>query len=230
MPAELALKRSEALSNKLTDNGRWLLGALKKQLELAPDHDSKLAAIWHKGEFNGDVVAECFVGQMMDQSRGGGSYERYVKNMALSICADGKDLDSGYTCVFGEDNNSKSVILRHGKVVAEIPVGIPVKRNIHRKWFRMRAEKLGGDITFRVFVQDNPNSPEVQLVSLRYTDPEPLGGGRVAVWTYDNGIMVARMRISSPDEAVKESPFISYPLLSGCHYDAGIKTETAKKE
>jgi hypothetical protein len=42
---------------------------------------------------------------------------------------------------------------------------------------------------------------------LSFKDPKPLTGDRIGFWTYDNGIMVARVRISSESGQKFESPF-----------------------
>jgi len=150
--------------------------------------------------------------------RGGGSYHKYVQNFCLALCADGKDLSSGYALIFGGDKNTRSMIVRDGKVVAEAPVGIPARRNIHRKWFRLRGERLGNRIRFSAFMQDRRDRPEDQLLRLEYEDPDPLPGTRVAVWTYNNGMLLARTRIASASIGAWESALETYPAESRCHY------------
>ncbi len=218
MPPALAERRLQSFGRFLPEEARWSAEMLQGLLALVPDRQSKLAALWHKGEFAGDLVVECFVAQMMDNTRGGGDYRRYVQNFCLTICADGRDLDSGYSCLFGAEGNTKSQIRRGREVVAESRAAIPVTANIHRKWFRLRAEKRGADISFTAFTQEQRDAPERQLMALSFHDPAPLAGKRIAIWTWDNGIMVARARIACGLTPQMEDPFFVYPEEARCVY------------
>ncbi|MBN2713684.1 MAG: hypothetical protein JXR97_14795, partial [Planctomycetes bacterium] len=228
MPPVLALKRSERMLRTLSlENTSWVAESLKAQANLISDQKSELAAIWNKREISGDMVVEAFVGQMMDETRGGGNYQNYVKNFCVTLCSDGKDLNKGYTIIFGGDNNTRSMILRHGKVVASKNVGIPARANIHRKWFRLRTEKVGDTINFEVSFQDSRNRPEETIVELSYKDPEPLKGNRVALWTYDNGMLIARTRIAASEIGASEDPFGDYPREAKCYYTVADATPAA---
>lgn len=218
MPPSLALKRSRALQDKVTDQAKWALESLVEQMQLLPDPDSQLAALWNKRSFKGDLVAETYLAQMMDQSRGGGNYRNYVKNFCITVAGDGKSLDSGYSCLFGADNNQRSYILRNGEVVASSHRGIPANQNIHHKWFRLRVEKQGNLVQFRAFTQLEKNAPETILLSLSYEDPEPLPGDKVAIWTYDNGILISRVRIAAEHVGEREDPLGTYPAEAPCYY------------
>lgn len=61
------------------------------------------------------------------------------------------------------------------------------QRGLHRKWYHFRVSRVGGEVTVLV--------DGVQV--FRKVDEEPLADGRLAVWTYDNGIMLGRVRISA---------------------------------
>ena len=111
---------------------------------------------------------------------------------------------------FGGWNNSRTRITKGSKVLAEKFERIPTESNIHRRWFYLKVKRKGKHLEFYI---DN------QLV-LECDDPEPLDGGRVAVWTYNNGIMVSRVRISNEDGEKKESPFAQYPGPCKCVYDS----------
>ncbi|GAH44853.1 unnamed protein product, partial [marine sediment metagenome] len=109
------------------------------------------------------------------------------------ICGDGHSLDSGYSFVLGGWKNSKSAILRNGEIVAEaadvvLPTDTGVK--LWRGWSRVRTERLGNRIRF--WVDGEP--------ILEYTDPDPLPGGRVALWSFHSGLMLGRVRLWYAEE------------------------------
>ncbi len=218
MPPFLARNRIEALQAMGTPDAEWRRLALVEQLKQLPDQESKLAALWHKRSFPGDVTVECFVGQMMDRQRGGGDYSRYVQNLCLTLGGDGRDLESGYSFVFGGWENKKSAILRGRQIVAETSQGIPAGQNIHRKWFRLRARRQGDQVLFGAYTQHSREAEETPLFSLEYRDPQPLKGDRVAVWTYNNGILVARMRLSATAPGENEDPAADYPAEARTFY------------
>ncbi len=219
MPPYLAAERAEAYARVSKDRAKWLVESLKEQLALQPDPKSRLAAIWHKGAFPGDVTVEAFVGPMMDQKRNReeGHY-KHIKNFAITIGGDGESLRSGYACIFGYEDNKKSVILRDGEVVARVAKGIPLKKiNIHRNWFRLRVVRRGSTVSFSVYTQIRNGSEEETLIGedvLVIEDDKPLTGDRVALWTYDSGMVVARVRVSASHPVIYEDPTAVYPRLS----------------
>jgi len=126
------------------------------------------------------------------------------------ICGDGRDLTSGYGFVFGGWNDSATCIVRGGTVLAQTrEVTIPQTKGTHRRWFYIRAEKHGADLSF--FVDDK--------LALAYTDPEPLAAGQVALWTHNNGLMVSRVRISHVGKAPMETPALVPRPPPKCIYD-----------
>jgi hypothetical protein len=50
-------------------------------------------------------------------------------------------------------------------------------------------------------------------------DPQPLPGGHIAIWTRDNGIMVARVRVSAEEVTDRESADVPAPALCRSVYD-----------
>ncbi|MEW6357651.1 MAG: hypothetical protein AB1696_15070 [Planctomycetota bacterium] len=200
----------EAISDWRVAGGTWEVSnrwQCDERWSFFSGRSDRLAAIWNKKEMKGDITVEFFVGPKMDQDRGR-KYE-YVSDMNVTICADGKDLTSGYSFIFGGWLNTRSRIMKGDKVLAERFKRIPSELNIHRQWFHIKAKRSGTHLSFYV---DN------ELV-LECDDPEPLDGGRVAIWTYNNGIMVSRVRISSGAEEKKESPFAAPPTSCKCIYD-----------
>lgn len=232
MPPPLAKERASNLKKRLTAAAEWKIGSLQSQLALVPDPDDKLAALWHKAELKGDLLFECFVGPMMEFARGGGRYNKYIKNFALTIGADGNDLNSGYSCILGYDNNKRSVILRQGKVVAEISGVrhvIPVTKNFHHKWVRLRVERIANQIVFSAFYQDRRNRPETRIMRLTFTDDKPLTGQHVAVWSYGCGMLIGRARIAAEKILGMENPLRPRPAVAACVYTQASQTEAGAK-
>ena len=143
----------------------------------------ELAAIWNKRLFTGDITVEFFAGIRMDRNRGR-RYE-YASDMNVTICADGQDLSSGYSFLFGGWRNTASAIVRKGRVMKQIRSHtIPREKSTHRRWFHIRVQKRGTDLAFNIDGQP----------VLAYTDPEPLPGGQVALWTSLKG----KVKTNSP--------------------------------
>jgi len=164
----------------------------------------KLAALWSKHEFSDDAVVEFFAGIKMDQARGG-QYQ-YARDINCTLSADGRDLSSGYSFLFGGFDNDHSAILRKGQeVIRTSPSGgsavIPRTGGIHHRWFYIRAERKGAQLHFTV--------DGGRLVDLSWTDPDPLPGKRLAIWTWDCGIIFSRVRASGPGcEALEPLDFV----------------------
>jgi len=180
-----------------------------------------IAGMWYKRRLAGDTTMDFYVGPKMDSSRGR-RYE-YAANFNCTLAGNGIDLDSGYGFLFGGFNNTKTVLLRKNKIVAEAkwpvtqgfmrkgePAVIPsAKLNIHRMWFHVKAQKKGNRL--RLWIDD-------ELV-IDYTDPQPLTGDRVALWTWKNGIMVARVTVSASQIGRYENPDAYQPARCRCIYD-----------
>jgi len=168
-----------------------------------------VAAIWNKRIFEGDVSVEFAAGIKMERERGR-RYE-YARDINVTICADGKNLTTGYSFIFGGWRNSRTCILRGNQIVAQTRSAVipRLKTSIHRRWFYLKAEKKGKRLRFWL---DN------ELI-LQYTDEAPLKGNRVAIWTYNVGIMLARVRVSAQRVLGLEDAFATYPQPTLCCYD-----------
>ncbi|MFH0911005.1 MAG: hypothetical protein V1918_05840, partial [Planctomycetota bacterium] len=179
--------------------------------------------------FSGDLMVEVYMAQMMDRERG--NYKNYLRDFNLAICADGKDLTSGYSCIFGgwldaPGQGPKSAIVRRGRIVAEKPDPILSSGGIHRRWNRVRVVKQGGRILFTAHSQFRPQDPERELLRLSFDDPEPLTGTRIAIWSYDCGVLLARARISAEEEGPLEEPLALWPSSVTSVYNAPAELET----
>ncbi|MCS7253852.1 MAG: hypothetical protein NZ781_07520 [Armatimonadetes bacterium] len=149
---------------------------------------SECPTLWSKPSFNGDIVVEAFMTIAMDLPRSPGY--SHPSDLNLTICGDGLNLDSGYSFIFAGWRNTLTAMLRKDKIVAstnEFRMINPTSSNpdFHRHWFYIRVEKLGSKL--RYFVDDK--------LAIEYEDSKPIGGGKVALWTFHNMLMVARVRI-----------------------------------
>jgi len=115
------------------------------------------------------------------------------RDLNLTICGDGRNLSSGYSFIFAGWDNQKTALLRHREIVAENTDpqfqihGVQEEEHPHHThWFYLRAQKKGGHLRFYV---DN-------LLALEYEDPDPLPGGRIAFWTWGNGLLLTRVRVA----------------------------------
>jgi hypothetical protein len=149
----------------------------------------KAPVVWSKQAFAGDMTLEFYAAVLMDLPAAPGY--SHPSDLNCAICGDGRRLDSGYAFIYAGWGNQKGAILRRGEMVAQSTAARfenPVSANIafQRHWFYIRIDKEGNRI--RYSVDDKPVAS--------YEDPDPIPAGRVAFWTWDNGILIARARIS----------------------------------
>lgn len=171
-----------------------------------------VAAVWNKRVFEGDVSLEAYMAFRM----GLGSYSSYKNpnDMNITLYGDGANLDSGYSFQIGAELNTVTRILKGAKVLAEtrdpqflLPIfeeGEFGTYTFHRRWWGVRAERVGTRLALYL---DNK-------LALTAEDPEPLEAGRVALWTQDNGLVVARARISYQRELTERPPAPSVAALA----------------
>ncbi len=155
-----------------------------------PEGDPKNPIVWCKDEWLGDIVLEFWSAVIMDLPAQPGYSD--ASDLNCTICADGRDLCSGYSFIYAGDHNKHAKMLRGNEVVGTNEKGVfvnPKSNNaaFHRHWFKTRVEKRGGHIEY--FMDDD--------FLIAFDDPEPLSGGGIALWTYNNGMNIARVRISS---------------------------------
>jgi len=162
--------------------------------------------IWNKTKFEGDMTLE-FAAGIRHQRGSKGGY-RFARDIDAVICGDGSSLLSGYGFIFGGWGNTESAITRNGKVVAKCTVKLPANSSMHRQWWYIKIEKRGGHLKYYI---------DGRLV-LEYTDPDPLPGGQVALWTYKNGLIVGKVRIAAEKIGPKERFDAVLPDLSPCLY------------
>ncbi len=187
------------VTNRWQDEPRWTFFSLRNDRKVG-----KPAVLWSKYKFPGDVSLRFFCSYKMDVERG--TPYKYNRDINVTICSDGSDLNKGYTFMFGGFGNTGSMILRNGEVVTRIPAKIPTDMNYHRHWFHYKVEKEGGKLRFQVdrFLRTDAVTPE-----LVYEDPQPLTGDRIAIWTYDSTFCISRVQIAGVASPEMESPDFS---------------------
>ncbi len=148
------------------------------------------AAIWHKKKFYGNQDFEAFIGITMEYPGETEIYYERYKNIGITICGDGINPRNGYAAIYGADDingnpNQRIVLLRNGIEVASILNIMPGYEDAHRKWFHIELRKTDNKIEFLL---DG-------TVMLTYLDNNPIDGGVPAIWTFNNGISIARARM-----------------------------------
>jgi hypothetical protein len=160
----------------------------------------EVAAVWNKRKFEGDVSIHFYFAFKMGLS-GTPAWYYHPADVAVSFAGDGKNLSSGYTFIVGADNNSRSILMKGAKVVAEsnaanalLPAmtdGMPDMNTLHRRWWFVKVNKIGPRV--ECWLDNN--------LLFAYNDPKPLDAGQFALWTYNNGIMLSRVQVFYEKEA-----------------------------
>ena len=187
-----------------------------------------LAALWNKHEFSGDFTVEYYAGMRMRQGemrQGAGwwSYPR-VGDINLAICADGSDVFSGYGLILAAWDRfwteKFSRIYRERELVAETgqelipsvrefrplvrtirPEWDPGGRAVHGAWYFVKLRRKGRRVD--LFFENRK--------VMSFEDPEPLSGGKIALWTQANSIVVARVRIAYENTTPARAQVVSVP-------------------
>ena len=180
--------------------------------------------LWSKRTYGGDVVAEFYAHPQMDLPKEPGY--SHPGDLNVSLCGDGKNPASGYSFILAGDNNTVTKILRGNKVVAQTRdyqgFGNTINHNMawHRTWFYIRAEaraaaKNGASGVMVTLTLDNKKV-------LEYFDSNPLplydDGGRVAFWTLDSTMMIARAKIEAEKMGTRALP---QGLMEAAYVDLG---------
>ncbi|MBN2450320.1 MAG: protein kinase [Lentisphaeria bacterium] len=167
-----------------------------------------VACNWSKLRHGGNVTIEFFAGPKMDQDRGR-RYE-YAGDINAVIGADGKDITSGYSFLFGGWNDRGSQIVRGKEIVGENRrIFVPREASTHRRWFYIKLRKSGNRLSYWV---------DGSLVAT-VADDHPLDGDRFGLWTWDNGIMVAQFRVSTDSDLMPAPLMESKPAVPRTPYD-----------
>ncbi|HEX8551169.1 MAG TPA: hypothetical protein VF681_06390 [Abditibacteriaceae bacterium] len=162
------------------------------------------AAVWNKRKFSGDMSVQFYFAFKMGLA-GTPAWKYHPSDMGVTIGGDGQNMGSGYNFVVGADDNAHSILMRGGKVVAEssapealLPTytdgepdnGHKEYEQLHRRWWYVRIDKIGSKVSCYL---DNK-------LLFSYDDPKPLDAGHIALWTYNNGIMLSRVQVYYENE------------------------------
>ena len=163
-----------------------------------------LAALWNKRPLRGDFSVEYYVANMMDRSRDQpGTAYHYAHDFDVTVCADGNDLTSGYSVVFGGFGNKFTGIYRKGEQWA-VPTDearvLINQQGHHHLWHHVMVTREGRMLSLYI---------DGKLVVAR-EDTEPLDGLYWALWTRNNGILVARVRVAAEELGTRSSPNITW--------------------
>ncbi|MGD8237505.1 MAG: hypothetical protein PVH68_03045 [Armatimonadota bacterium] len=195
--------------------GTWVMQArwtCSPQWSWYGGYGDAIAALWNKRVFEGDVSVDMYAAFKM----GLGAFSGYKNpnDMNITLLGDGANPDSGYSFIVGGGLNMYTRIMKGHAVLAETrekPSLLPVFEDgdfstteFHRRWWMVKAQRIGDVLSLYM---DN------QLV-LQARDPDPIPAGRVGIWTHDNGIMLARVRISYERETTTTEPAPMFPYLS----------------
>ena len=169
--------------------------------------------LWTKRQYSGDVVAEFYAHPQMDLPKEPGY--SHPADLNLTIAGDGLNPASGYSFVVAGHDNTRTQILRGTKVVAErtdeparFQNTINHDMRWHRRWFYIRGEAKRAQKDGKSGVMVSLTLDEDRL--LEWFDEDPLPsfekGGRVAMWTVDNTLMIARAKIEAEHMGARSLP------------------------
>lgn len=186
------------------------------------------AAIWNKRRLSGDVSVQLYFAFKMGLS-GAKSWAEYPSDAAVTICGDGHNVGSGYSFIVGADNNQHSILMKGDKVVADsneaaalLPTfadGQVDTNTIHRRWWYVKINKIGPRVECWL---DNK-------LLFSYNDPKPLDLGQVALWTYNNGIMLSRVQIYYANEVRPNyTKLVSQPVFHAPHVKSAVQVAAVK--
>ena len=156
-------------------------------------HDPGYATNWYKASIWGDQSIDYYAGSKMNAEQNAGT--EAWRDLNCALCSDGVNLFSGYTVIIGGWQGKTSRLFRRGKMVAESDsFHFPPQGVAHRLWFDIHIQKQGPRVQVIVSYVDGQGNPQLYPL-IDWTDPDPLPGGFVGFWTWDNGIMLARAEL-----------------------------------
>ena len=169
-----------------------------------------LAATFSKAAYYGEQQVECYFALSMVVPANQYYYLR--RDFGLSFCTDGRNLDSGYTLLFGGWNNTKTALFKRGQEIAStnkpqflFPVGTDHSQ-VHKLWWNFDFAKRDRHVIIKL----NGN------VMFDVVNPEPIDGGHIAFWTVGNGFVVARANIvAEKEERHPEKAMLPYQENEG---------------
>jgi hypothetical protein len=162
--------------------------------------DDIVPTLWSRYATTGDWTLEAYLATPMDQARG----ERSPTDINVTVGGDGVNLASGYSFMFAAHGRSENQIRRGDNIAFKKPFEMPAGvGDTHQDWFYVRIEKrtIDGKNQFKWIV----NGREIAS----YTDQKPLAdGGRIAFWTKNGGLSIARVRLWHSGIKNIDTPFM----------------------
>ena len=164
-----------------------------------------LATLWHQDSFPGDLTLEFYAGMRYRTEFNFMPYYPRPGDINAVIGSNGKGVFDGYTIVVSGWDTTWTRILKNGKIVAQTnrPLVPSTRRayvrpqHLHRKWFYVKLRRVG---TLLELFFDNTKV-------LSWRDKAPLPSGRLALWTVDDSILVARVKVAySRKESFRPKP------------------------
>ncbi|NUP99732.1 MAG: hypothetical protein HUU35_07750, partial [Armatimonadetes bacterium] len=161
--------------------------------------------IWSKDDYAGDIMLEAYMGIKMDLP--GPPFYLHPSDLCLSIGGDGQDVTSGYSFLYAARNNTCSLLYRNGQEIARndsAAARFPATgwdnetqgNKFHRHWFHVVLRKVGRRVVCSVD----------DAVLFDVPDDGSVTSGKIAVYSVNNGVMVARVRAWYEQRAPRE-PF-----------------------
>lgn len=142
--------------------------------------------LWSRFATKGDWTLEAYLATPMDLTRG----ERSPMDLNISV-GDGKRVSSGYSFAFAARNRESNLIWRENSVVKTTPFVMPSGAgDTHQDWFYVRLERrhTSRGVRFTWSVNGKPAGD--------YEDANPISGAnRLAFWTKNGSISLARVRL-----------------------------------
>lgn len=149
------------------------------------------AALWTKHAYDGPQTVWTYLGVRMQGAYATEEGEPF-KRLRVTLGGNGRDPLSGYVVELGSDVQGFCRLYRYERphrkredwqhrppVVATAARDLANQREVHNMWGSLRIDRDGPRI--RVWYQNQP--------LLDYTDPKPLPGGQVALWTERNAVV-----------------------------------------
>jgi len=184
-------------------NTRW---ACQPNWNFMAGQSPALAAFFSSAAYFGDQEIDCF---MSLKGVLPGARQYYIRrDLCVSFCTNGRDLDSGYTLLFGSERNARTVLLKRGKEIASttapkflFPKGTG-HHEVHWLWWNFDIKKAGDRIVVKF------NNEKMFDVA----DPDPISGGHVAFWSIGNGFVVSRVNVAAERRANRrQRAFAEWP-------------------
>ena len=212
---------TESLFNWTINGGRW---EVINRFYCEPtwshmngESSDSLAALWSKFVFSGDFSIEFYAGMRM------GWYER-AGDLNLTVMSKSNSTGDGYSAIAtGWDPDHSQLysrLLRNGELmdvstkylVPRARAGnarqgyqplVAAGRDIHGAWYGMQLRRVGTRLQYSY---DNEQVFDVE-------DKSPLQDGSLGLWTFQNSMMVARIKIAA--ESIRPRPFAFKPIPTG---------------